>query len=61
MQSVLSRIWTHVTVSISYDDNHYTTGLHKGIYSFPKGISRKGNLIARLEFELAYFMAAVQH
>ena len=26
MQSVSSRIWTHVTVSISYDDNHYTTG-----------------------------------
>ena len=25
MQSVLSRIWTRVTVSISYDDNHYTT------------------------------------
>ena len=21
-----SRIWTRVTVSISYDDNHYTTG-----------------------------------
>ena len=26
MQSVTSRIWTHVTVSISYDDNYYTTG-----------------------------------
>ena len=26
MQSVSARIWTHVTVSISYDDNHYTTG-----------------------------------
>ena len=26
MQSVLSRIWTRVAVSISYDDNHYTTG-----------------------------------
>ena len=26
MQSALSRIWTHVTMSISYDDNHYTTG-----------------------------------
>ena len=25
MQSVSSRIWTHVAVSISYDDNHYTT------------------------------------
>ena len=26
MQSVLSRIRTHVAVSISYNDNHYTTG-----------------------------------
>ena len=25
MQSVSSRIWTLVAVSISYDDNHYTT------------------------------------
>ena len=26
MQSASSRIWTRVTVSISYDDNHHTTG-----------------------------------
>ena len=26
MQSVLSRIWTRIAVSISHDDNHYTTG-----------------------------------
>ena len=26
MQSVSSGIWTRVTESISYDDNHYTTG-----------------------------------
>ena len=26
MKSVLSMIWTRVAVSISYDDNHYTTG-----------------------------------
>ena len=25
MQSVSSKIWTHVAVIISYDDNHYTT------------------------------------
>ena len=25
MQSVSSRIWTHDAVSISYNDNHYTT------------------------------------
>ena len=27
MQSGSSRIWTRVAVSISYDDNHYTTGI----------------------------------
>ena len=26
MQSVRSRIWTRVAISISYDDNDYTTG-----------------------------------
>ena len=26
MQSVSSKIWTRIAVSISYDDNHYTTG-----------------------------------
>ena len=26
MESVSSRIWTRVAVSISYDDNDYTTG-----------------------------------
>ena len=26
MQSLSSRIWTRVAVSISYKDNHYTTG-----------------------------------
>ena len=25
MESVSSRIWTRVAVSISYNDNHYTT------------------------------------
>ena len=27
MQSVSSKIWTRVAVSISYEDNHYTTGI----------------------------------
>ena len=49
MQSVSSRIWTHVAVSIFYDDNHYTTG------TFPNGFCPKVNVIAWLEFELAYF------
>ena len=29
MQSVSSRIWTRVAVSISYTDNHYTTAPQK--------------------------------
>ena len=33
MQSVSSRIWTRVAVSISYDDNHYTTGIVIVIYN----------------------------
>ena len=32
MQSVSSRIWTRVAVSISYDDNHYTTGIVDNIF-----------------------------
>ena len=32
MQLAWSRIWTRVAVSISYDDNHYTTGTsNKGL------------------------------
>ena len=30
MQSASSRIWTRVAVSISSDDNHYTTGTSTG-------------------------------
>ena len=30
MQSVSSRIWTRVAVSISYNDNQYTTGTSIG-------------------------------
>ena len=32
IQSVSSRIWTRITVSISYDDNDYTTGTFIYIY-----------------------------
>ena len=33
IQSALSRIWTHVGVSISYDDNHYATGTSILVFS----------------------------
>ena len=32
MQSVSSRIWTRVSMSISYDDNHYTTGTSLALF-----------------------------
>ena len=39
MQSVSSRIWTRVAVSMSYDDNHYTTGTYiMKQNSFPSGL-----------------------
>ena len=68
MQSVSSRIWTRVTVSISDDDNHYTAGTSiylthnwedKGLHTFPKCICPKVHVIARLEFELAYYRSPV--
>ena len=34
MQSILSRIWTRVAVSISYDNNHYTTGTSTAIHIY---------------------------
>ena len=33
MQSVSSRVWTRVAMSISYDDNHYTTGTSVALFS----------------------------
>ena len=39
MQSVSSRIWTRITVSISYDDNHYTTGTSQNFLSLSLEIS----------------------
>ena len=49
MQSVSSRIWTRVAVSISYDDNHYTTGTSpKGDRDTNRG-SRAWNGLKRLE------------
>ena len=48
MQSVLSRIWTRVAVSISFVDNHYTTDPSQSRYyvHFRTNTPRKGmNLI----------------
>ena len=34
---------------------------YKGVHTFPNGISRKVNVMARLECELAYFKIAIQY
>ena len=39
MQLVSSRIWTHVAVSISYDDNHYTTNTSNNFFNIILAIS----------------------
>ena len=41
MQTVSSRIWTRVAVSISYNDNHYTTGtsIHFQTNTLGKGMN----------------------
>ena len=41
MQSVSSWIWTRVTVSISNDDNHYTTGTYLTKYLYMDGFDVK--------------------
>ena len=45
MQSVLSRNWTRIAVSISCEDNHYTTGTCKGWYSIKSNLAT--NLLVR--------------
>ena len=37
------------------------SGWDKEVLTFPKVISAKVNVIARLEFELAYYDVALQH
>ena len=48
MQSVSSRIWTRVAVSISFNDNHYTTGTSSSVTVLI--YDRSLNLIVRLQF-----------
>ena len=45
MQLVSFRIWTRVTVSISNDDNHYTTGTSK----YTTGTSKRNHVISVVE------------
>ena len=59
MQSVSSRIWTHIAVFISYGDNDYTTGtsiimMMMGVHTFRKVLIRKWTWKSQPEFELTY-------
>ena len=57
MQSVSSRIWTRVAVSISYDDDDYTTGTTLKIkVSYLSEVK----VIACLDLELIYRDVVVQ-
>ena len=53
MQSFSSRIWTRVTVSISYDDNDYTTK----VLGYWAGGNIRGRLILNFEAVYAHFAA----
>ena len=49
MQSVSSSIWIRVAVSISYDDNHYTTGTSSyGLNSISAGFFYKASVGIKL-------------
>ena len=57
IQSGSSRIWTCVTVSISYDDSHYTTGTSDWYWKFSFDARRiMGYLIS---FYLIYFFGSL--
>ena len=60
MQSVSSRIWTRVTVSISYDDNHYTTYTSLNDKPYPTDV--KGvQLLEGLGNYLAKFLSHISN
>ena len=64
MQSVSSRIWTRIAVSISYDDDHYTTGpysyvrlsrsLASSFFRF-HGSKTQRDFIKRVSFLLVFY------
>ena len=54
MQSVLSIIWIRVAVSISYDDNYYTTGTPR-FFQWYKNLRLLFNTKATLVEEQLYF------
>ena len=41
MQLVSASIWTRIAVSISYDDNHYTTGTFLFLKAYDQGYNQR--------------------
>ena len=46
MLSVSSKIWTRVAVSISYNDNHYTTGINHHLLGLWYDLTWDGTLVS---------------
>ena len=59
MQSVSSRIWTRVAVSISYDDNHYTIGtsIFDLLLIVLMALFRVASRMKRFSFSLKIFLS----
>ena len=57
----LVSLFSVILTSIGYLMLKLIAGGDKGIHIFPKGICPKVNIIAWLEFKLAYFETTVQH
>ena len=53
MQSVSSRIWTRVAVSISYDNYHYTSVIYIYIYNSDNDLTVNAFLIRKI-FSVIY-------
>ena len=62
MQSVSSRTWTRVTVSISCEDNHYTTGTStlQVIIWFQVFLSNTNNMNGIIRYNFVYSSREIQ-
>ena len=61
--STLFRLFNAKAIFLEEQQWYYLTHSweDKGVHTFPKGICPKVNVIARLEYELAYYDSAVHH
>ena len=60
MQAVSSRIWTRVAVSISYDDNHYTTDTAYLFLSLSLSLSLSIYLSIYFSMFISFFLSFYQ-